>query len=27
LYIHDARLGADQSDPPGCLVNETRPRP
>ena len=22
LYVHDARLGADASDPPSCLVKE-----
>ncbi|HUS98306.1 MAG TPA: zinc-finger domain-containing protein [Hyphomicrobiaceae bacterium] len=23
LYVHDARLAADDSDPSGCLVNES----
>jgi len=27
LYIHDARLAADQSDPPGCLVSDDRRGP
>jgi uncharacterized Zn-finger protein len=27
LYLHDARLAADQSDPPGCLVRENRAGP
>jgi hypothetical protein len=24
LYIHDARLSPQQTDPPGCLVSEDR---